>query len=73
MSQAPTLRMDPMGKKKPAKATLYVDIDASLKKRMDRLAEVRHRKLNAEVSLALDRYLREEEPKEGLAEEDVED
>lgn len=62
----PVDRMPQMAKKKPAKATLYVDIDAELKARIDRLAEVRHRKLTAEVSLALERYLREEEPKEGL-------
>jgi hypothetical protein len=55
----------PMAKKKP-KATLYVDIDKDLKERMDRLAEARRRKLTAEVSFALERYLAVEEAKEGL-------
>jgi predicted transcriptional regulator len=54
-----------MAKKK--KENLYVDIDADLKRRITRLADVRLRKINAEVALALQRYLEEEEPKEGLS------
>ena len=53
--------MPVMAKKK---ATLYVDIDADTKARMERLAKARRRKINAEVELALERYLAEEEPKE---------
>lgn len=53
--------------KKRKKETLYADIDAGIKQRMDRLAEARKRKLNAEVEIALERYLDEEEPKEGLS------
>ncbi len=64
MHAARTHGRQAMAKKK--KATLYVDIDANIKKRMDALAEARRRKLNAEVEIALERYLREEEPKEGL-------
>ncbi len=51
--------------KKP-KATLYVDINPLTKKRLDRLAKHRLRKLTAEVQLALDRYLDDEEKKEKL-------
>jgi predicted transcriptional regulator len=54
-----------MAKKK--KENLYVDIDADLKRRLVRLADRRSRKLTAEVALALRRYLKEEEPKEGLS------
>lgn len=57
-------------KKKRQTATLYADIDADLKRRMDRLAERRKRKINAEVELAIARYLREEEPKEGIEEDE---
>lgn len=59
--------MPVMAKKKE---TLYVDIDASLKDRLERLAKKRKRKLNAETELALERYLDEEEPKEGLSPDD---
>ncbi len=54
----------PVMAKKPKKAPLYVDIDADLKRRMNRLAGVRSRKLNAEVQIALKRYLEAEEKKE---------
>ncbi len=61
-----------MAKKK--KIPLYVDIDSDLKRRMDRLAAARSRKLNAEVQIAIKRYLEAEEKKEKdlppLAEED---
>jgi hypothetical protein len=57
-----------MAKKK--KETLYVDIDADVKQRMVRLSDARLRKLNAEVEIALRRYLTEEEPKESLSEEE---
>lgn len=53
-----------MAKEKPKKATLYVDLDERTKRRLDRLAKARHRKLTAEVQLALDRYLDVEEKKE---------
>lgn len=53
--------------KKKKKATLYVDIDSDVKRRMDRLAAARMRKLNAEVQMALVRYLQAEEKREGLA------
>jgi plasmid maintenance system antidote protein VapI len=73
MLTARTVTLDrPMAKKK-AKATLYVDIPKELKDRIDRLAEARHRKLTAEVAIALERYLDEEEPKEGLSGKPVED
>lgn len=49
--------------KKP-KATVYADVDALTKRRLERLAKARHRKLAAEVQLALDRYLDAEEKKE---------
>jgi predicted transcriptional regulator len=55
-----------LGMAKKKTATLYVDIEARLKSRLDSLAKKRRRKLNAEVELALERYLAEEEPKEGL-------
>lgn len=58
--------MNVMAKKK---ATLYVDIAADLKARMERLATRRRRKINAEVELALERYLAEEEAKEGIVDE----
>jgi hypothetical protein len=49
-----------MAKKKTA--TLYVAIEASLKARLERLAKKHRRKLNAEVEIALERYLAEESP-----------
>lgn len=49
--------------KKP-KATLYVELDLDLKRRLDRLARHRGRKLVAEALLMVRRYLDEEEPKE---------
>jgi predicted transcriptional regulator len=52
-----------MGKKKP-KATLYVEIDATLKARLDKMAQFNGRKLTAEVSRALEFYLAAHEPKE---------
>ena len=53
-----------MAKKKPrAKATLYVEIDADLKARIDRQAERSGRKIVAEVSRALEFYLAAHEPK----------
>jgi Arc/MetJ family transcription regulator len=58
-----------MAKKK--KETLYVDIDADVKQRMVRLSDARLRKLNAEVEIALRRYLKEEEPKQPLPDEEA--
>lgn len=49
---------------KGPKATLYVDIDLELKRRLDRLATHRGRKLTAEVARMVSRYLSEEEAKE---------
>lgn len=64
--------MSVMSKKKPIK-TLYVDIPARTKDRLQRLADYNGRKLNREVTLALDRYIAEEEAKAGLdSEEDDE-
>jgi hypothetical protein len=59
----------PMAEKKP-KATLYVEIDAGLKARIDRMAEANGRKLVAEGSRALEFYLaaheaRPEKPSKG--------
>lgn len=61
MIAAPTRPL--MGKKKPEKATLYVKIDAELKARVDRIAELHGRKLVAEVARALEFYLAAHEPK----------
>ncbi len=63
-----------MAKKKPTRAqpprkeVLYVEMDADLKRRLVRLAELPHRnrKISAEAIMALRRYLEEEEAKEGL-------
>jgi predicted transcriptional regulator len=52
------------------KEVLYVEVPADLKKRLVRLAETRARKISAEATLALERYVREEEQKEGLAEDE---
>jgi hypothetical protein len=49
---------------------LYVEIAASLKRRLVRLAEARARKISAEATLALERYVRDEEHKEGIAEDE---
>jgi predicted transcriptional regulator len=51
---------------KPAKAVLSVEIDATLKERLHRLADKRGRKLVAEVTIMLRQYLAAEEAKEGL-------
>lgn len=67
-----------MSKKKPGKAdkapkpakkeVLYVEMDAELKQRLVRLAELptRNRKITAEAIMAIRRYVEEEERKEGL-------
>jgi predicted transcriptional regulator len=72
-----------MGKKKPtskgqedkpvkpakaAKEVLYVEMDAALKRRLVRLAELPHRnrKITAEAIMAIRRYVEEEEKKENL-------
>jgi predicted transcriptional regulator len=64
-----------MAKKKPAgrgqppkKEVLYVEMDAQLKRRLVRLAELPHRnrKITAEAIMAIRRYVEEEEAKEGL-------
>jgi hypothetical protein len=62
-----------MGKKKgsgqpekPAKSVLYLEIDAVLKDRLVRLADLHSRKITAEGVLAIRRYVEEEERKEGL-------
>jgi hypothetical protein len=52
------------------KATLYVELEAELKHRFDRLAQARRRKLTAEVAIMIERYLAEEEPREGLTGEE---
>lgn len=52
-----------MGKKKP-KVTLFVEIDPALKARIDNSAERNGRKLNAEVSRALEYYLAAHEPRD---------
>jgi hypothetical protein len=54
-----------MAKKK--KATLYVDIDEKTKQIMDKVAEIRHRKLNAEVELALKQYIASDAVQSDLA------
>jgi hypothetical protein len=53
---------------KPAKGVLYVEMDASLKRRLVRLAGLPHRnrKITAEAIMAIRRYVEEEEAKEGL-------
>jgi len=58
----------PLMAKKPAKAVLSVEIEATLKHRLHRLADKRGRKLVAEVTIMLRQYLAAEEPKEGLTE-----
>jgi hypothetical protein len=60
-----------VSKKKPAKpkATLYVEIDAQLKGRIDRIAELHGRKIVAEVTRALEFYLAAHEPKAGAGKE----
>ena len=50
------------------KEVLYVEMDAQLKRRLVRLAELPHRnrKITAEAIMAIRRYVEEEEAKEGL-------
>jgi hypothetical protein len=52
----------------PAKGVLYVEMDATLKQRLVRLAGLPHRnrKITAEAIMAIRRYVEEEERKEGL-------
>jgi 5-methylcytosine-specific restriction endonuclease McrA len=54
----------------PPKLTLYANIDADLKDRLDKLADRRGRKLTAEVEIMVRRYLAVEEPKQDQAETD---
>ena len=49
--------------------TLYVEMPPSLKERLVRLATLRHRKITAEAILAVERYVAEEEVKEGIGDE----
>ena len=56
----------PLMAKKLAKAVLSVEIEATLKERLHRLADKRGRKLVAEVTIMLRQYLAAEEPKERL-------
>jgi hypothetical protein len=53
---------------RPRKEVLYVEMDAQLKRRLVRLAELPHRnrKITAEAIIAIRRYVEEEEAKEGL-------
>jgi predicted transcriptional regulator len=48
---------------------LYVEMDAELKRRLTRLANLPHRnrKISAEAIIAIRRYVEEEEAKEGLS------
>jgi hypothetical protein len=59
-----------VAKKKEPKATIYGDIPASLKARFDAIAEAHGRKLVAELTIALERYCRQEEAKLESGEED---
>jgi len=43
---------------------LYVEMEADLKERLATLAKKRFRKISAEATIAIERYLREEEAKE---------
>jgi hypothetical protein len=53
----------------PERAVLYVEMDAELKRRLTRLANLPHRnrKISAEAIIAIRRYVEEEEAKEGLS------
>jgi hypothetical protein len=54
-------------KKKPEeKDVLYIEMPASIKARLARLAEVHFRKMTQEAIVAILRYVKEEEEKEGL-------
>ncbi len=52
----------------PRKEVLYIEMDPTLKKRLVRLAELPHRrrKISAEGIIAIQKYVEEEEAKEGL-------
>ncbi len=52
------------------KIPIYADVEPQLKERLDRLAKLRHRKINAELEIMLTRYLSEEEAKEGVSPDD---
>lgn len=52
------------------RVALYAEIPKQLKDRLARLAKVRSRKLTAELMLAIERYVDEEEPKEDIGDED---
>jgi hypothetical protein len=56
------------GEEPKAKEVLYVEMEATLKQRLRRLAELPHRnrKITAEAIMAIRRYVEEEEKKEGL-------
>ena len=56
------------GRDKPPKEVLYVEMEALLKRRLIRLAELPHRnrKITAEAIMAIRRYVEEEEAKENL-------
>jgi len=56
--------MPAMAKKK--KTGLYADIDDELKRRLVRMADYHDRKIAAELSVALRRYLEAEEKKANL-------
>jgi hypothetical protein len=56
------------GPSRPAKEVLYVEMEASLKRRLVRLAGLPHRnrKITAEAIMAIRRYVEEEEARENL-------
>jgi hypothetical protein len=57
----------PTGKgQPPPKEVLYVEMDATLKRRLARLAFHRSRKITAEAIIAIRRYVDEEDQKENL-------
>jgi len=58
-----------VAKKKEPKATIYVEVPASLKARFERIAEAHGRKLNAEMFYALTAYCDQQEAELGLNEE----
>ncbi|MFL5242376.1 MAG: hypothetical protein ACJ8FY_09735 [Gemmataceae bacterium] len=50
------------------RVVIYIETDAALKDRLSNLAKKRRRKISAEAILAIEKYLDEEEPKEGITE-----
>jgi predicted transcriptional regulator len=58
------MNIQPTNPQRRNRVVLYVEMEAALKERLAALAKRRYRKISAEATLAIQKYLDEEEAKE---------